>query len=169
MIISRNTTNFIRSLQERDIYNYEGLHQTPFQLQTLNKAYSDAITLALLAMNPPSTIPPETANQIFEKYFPNSDKGTVMKVYQNIIGGNTHTGNARFAQVTVDLEDARGVCPAPGSGFYINTDAESYITICPDFWAEGVNDLPYCSAVAVDSISSDRMITPGSAMLKMFM
>ena len=168
MIVFRNTTDLWRSLQERHIYNYEGLHQNSFQLQTLNTAFSDAITLALLAMNPPSTIPPETANQIFEKYFPNSDKETVMKVYQNIIGGNTHTGNARFAHVTVDLEDARGVCPPPGSGFYINTDAEFYITICPDFWAEGVNELPYCSAVAVDSISSHRMVTPGSAMLSIF-
>ena len=168
MTISGNTTNFMSSLQERDRYNYEGLHETPYQLQTLNQAYSDAITLALLALNPPSTISPDTANQIYEKYFPQADKATVMKVYETIIGGNTHTGNAKFGQVTVDLEDSKRVCPPPGHGYYTSTDAQYYITICPDFWNGAFTELPYCSAAAVDSISSQQMMIPGSSMLIMF-
>lgn len=167
MVILESTTNFMSSLQERDRYNYVGVYDNS-RLPILNQAYSDAITLALLAMNPPSTISPDTANQIYEKYFPQSDKATVMKVYQNIIGGNTHTGNAQFSQVTVDLADAQGICPPSGSGFYANTDSQFSITICPDFWTDGYGKLPYCSAVAVDSILSEQMITPGSAMLKMF-
>lgn len=123
--------------------------------------------MALFAANPVS-IPIDQANDIYNKYFPQSDKAQVMRVYQNIIRGSSPTRSPNFANITVDLDGNDDTCgDSDGKNIYVNTDGSTKITICPVFW-HYIGHWPRKTCSEIGTVTSWAMMIPGAAILHEF-
>lgn len=138
------------------------------QRAVLDQAFFDALLMANLVIRP-SGIPAEVADAIYKKYFPMADKGVVIQVFKNIIGQSWRRGNAKIADVTIEMSSADPIiCPPPGSGklYFMYTDGESTINVCPDFWLYIGNWNRWCEDLG--PITSHIMEIPGSSILHEF-
>ena len=145
---------------------------TDFERGVLDKAFTDALEMAQVAIHPKG-IRPKTADAIFDKYFPRSDKALVMQIFKNIVGATyTRMGNPKFADIIVDVANITGVCPPQSTEkgrrlFHGKTDGNSTISFCPDFWPY-IGNWPEPSCQDVGSIVSHVMSLPGASVLHEF-
>ncbi|KAL6717716.1 hypothetical protein ACLMJK_005631 [Lecanora helva] len=136
------------------------------QQAILIEAFSDAIFLALNALNPPSTIPISQQRSIFDKYFPLQSKSAVDSVFESIVGGNVHTGNAAFAHLLVTVTDSNNLCSGEGVEKYMSR-SDLTIVVCSPFWtAFGKVREKTCADIS-ENIMSWPMSTSGDVVLNM--
>ncbi|KAL8830409.1 MAG: hypothetical protein Q9170_005746 [Blastenia crenularia] len=148
-------------------YHYQGTFDWPEHRLILDKAFDDAILMSLLASNPAS-MPIDQANDIYNKYFPQSDKAEIMQVYENIVGGNSHTGAPELSDLTIDLDDTARTCRTPdGRDMWASTDRVWKITICPRFWLN-IGNRPRQTCSDLGPVASWAMMIPGASILHEF-
>lgn len=95
----------------------------------------------------------------------------VMSIINQIVGGNTHTGNTTLSTIAVDVNDNKKLCPPPGDGnFYLmHIDPEGYITVCPDFWTySGNRPSTQCSDLSDITSLQMELYTPGATVFHEF-
>ena len=144
-----------------------------YQRSVLNQAFDDAITIAALAttISKGPTINAQN-QQIFAKYFQPQDMNLVMSIINQIVGGNTHTGNTTLSTIAVDVNDNRNTCPSPGDGdfYFLDIDRDGYIAVCPDFWTYSGNLPPtQCSDLGDTTSLQLELRTPGAEIFHEFM
>lgn len=163
-----NTTDSSLRLSRTNVYKYTG-PMNPFEREVLDKAFIVALEMAQIARQP-KDIPAKTADSIFAKYFPTSDRAVVMQVFRNIVGPTyPRQGNPKFVNITVDVANTTGVCPPQSNEtgrtlFEAYTDAHSTISVCPDFWPY-IGNWPEPSCQDVGSIVNHIMNVPGALIL----
>ena len=170
-ILLSKTTDDSHRLDRTHVYKY---HEPidPFKREVFDRAFTVALEIAQIAMQPQG-IPAKTADSIFRKYFPISDKAAVMQIFSNIVGPTyPRQGNPKFADITVDMANTTGICPPESNEkgrrlFYIHTDQHSTIDVCPDFWPY-IGNWPEPSCQEVGTIVSHVMNVPGASVLHEF-
>ncbi len=152
------------SLPKRDRYTYiPGIRSS--QQAILDQAFSDAIFLAVNVREPPESVPYELQKSIFNKYFPPDAVPVASDIFNRIVGGNSHTGNADFARLLVDVNDSHNVCANDKAKNYINRDG-NLIRICPNFWSDVTKKT--CAELP-ENIVSWQMTFPGDAIFNMLL
>ena len=141
---------------------------TTIQYAVLTQAFSDAIFLALNAIEPPTAMPIEQRNRIFNNYFPPDAQEIIQHMYSGIVGGDIHRGSAVFSHLVVDVNDSSNICNVNGVSNYINRNG-TIITVCPKFWTS-LGDLPAktCADLSGDIVSW-QMASPGSAIFALLL